>query len=90
MNNLSKIIEQINKEFRIDSEGKSFVSIRGAARLAGVHDSALFRAIQSAAQNPSGLINFLVGQGFDLAVPPCWSSSLQDNTVSLYDMLQPG
>jgi hypothetical protein len=72
MTNLAEIVDQINSEFRVDADGKGFVSIRGAARLADVKDSSILRAFQSAAQNPSGLAQFLIDNGFDPAAQDKW------------------
>lgn len=65
MSNVSKIIEQINSEFSVNSDGAAFISIRGAARLADVDATGLSRNLGSGVeQKPSAMAQFLIEQGF--------------------------
>ncbi len=45
-NNIVSIPDEIRNEFRIDAEGKAFVSIRGAARIADIDHKALIKAFK--------------------------------------------
>lgn len=48
-NNIVSIPDEIRNEFRIDAEGKAFVSIRGAARIADINDKTLGDSLKTAA-----------------------------------------
>jgi hypothetical protein len=73
MSNLSTPIQQIKSEFQIDLDGRITVSIRGAARLAGIADSSLIRAFKGAAQKASKLSEFLAQNGFEGAAQKAWA-----------------
>ena len=61
-NTIVSIPDEIRNEFRIDPDGKAFVSIRGAARIADINDKTLGDSLKTAAgitnienpQTPSG------------------------------------
>lgn len=79
-----EVISQIKSEIQIDTEGKAFVSIRGAARLADVDEKSLRYSFQGAEQKPSQLAVFLMQQGFDPAEQTRWSSiGVPDLALSL-------
>ncbi|PSF30023.1 hypothetical protein C7H19_24155 [Aphanothece hegewaldii CCALA 016] len=65
---MSKIIipEEIRSEFRLDKEGKAFLSIRASARLLNIDDSGLVRHFQSAEKNPTNLTQKLIEKGFQV------------------------
>jgi hypothetical protein len=48
-NNIVHIPDEIRSEFRIDADGKAFVSIRGAARIVGINDKTLSDSFKTAA-----------------------------------------
>ena len=48
-NNIVRIPDEIRNEFRIDADGKAFVSIRGAARIADINDKTLGDSLKTAA-----------------------------------------
>lgn len=73
MSNLSTTIEQIKSEFRVSPDGRTSVSIRGAARLADVDDESIRKALSSADQKPSKLAEFLLLNGFEGADQKSWS-----------------
>jgi hypothetical protein len=75
MTTLSEILAQINFEFKIDTNGKAFVSIRGAARLADVDEKSLRYSFQGAEEKPSKLATSLIEQGFSGAEQNNWSES---------------
>jgi len=49
MSQIEQVVKQIKSEFRVDSEGKVTVSIRGAARLAGVGESDIIDTLEETA-----------------------------------------
>jgi hypothetical protein len=61
------ISDDIKKEFKIDSTGKAIVSIRGAARIAGVSDTALRSNLKFKGANlsVSKMAEMLVDAGFE-------------------------
>lgn len=66
MTQIEKVISQIQSEFRLNNEGKAFVSIRGAARLADVDATGLSRSLTSGVdQSQRPLAAFLIEQGFE-------------------------
>ena len=75
MTDIERVTQQIKDEIRVDQQGRSFISIRGSARLADVADSSLRRAFEGAAQKPSGLAEFLIQNGFEGAAQNEWRES---------------
>lgn len=69
---LADVIEQIKSEIDVDSQGKSKASVRATARLAGVSDTALRKALSSANLEPLELAKRLILQGFDAANLSQW------------------
>ena len=67
-NNIVRIPDEIRNEFRIGADGKAFVSIRGAARIADINDKTLGDSLKTAAGiNPSKLAQTLTDKGFEPA-----------------------
>jgi hypothetical protein len=64
-NIIVSIPDEIRNEFRIGADGKAFVSIRGAARLADVSHVALIKAFEGGNKSPSKLAQSLIGAGFE-------------------------
>lgn len=64
-NNIVNIPDEIRNEFRISADGKAFVSIRGAARLADVSHVALIKAFEGGNKSPSKLAQTLIDAGFE-------------------------
>ena len=65
-NSIVRIPDEIRNEFRIGADGKAFVSIRGAARIADVDHKALTKAFKTAGGiNPSKLAQALTESGFE-------------------------
>lgn len=69
---LADVVEQIKSEIEVDSRGKGKASVRAAARLADVSDTALRKAFSSANLEPSELAKKLMEQGFDAANLSQW------------------
>lgn len=70
---LSRVLEQIGSEIEIDSQGRGKASIRATARLAGVDDESIRKALVSAAeQKPVKLAETLINYGFDPAEQKQW------------------
>lgn len=65
MHSLEQIIAQIQKEIRVNSEGKGFASIRATARLAGIDFSGLAQTLKTGVElEPSKIAKILIHQGF--------------------------
>ena len=64
--------DQIKNEIKINDDGKGTASIRGTARLAGVDDESVRKAVNSAASSPSKLSITLIEQGFSAADQILW------------------
>ena len=64
-NIIVSIPDEIRNEFRIDPDGKAFVSIRGAARIADITHQSLLKAFEGGNKNPSKLAQSLAGAGFE-------------------------
>ena len=64
-NTIVSIPDEIRNEFRIDPDGKAFVSIRGAARIADITHQSLLKAFEGGNKNPSKLAQSLTGAGFE-------------------------
>ena len=65
-NSIVRIPDEIRNEFRIGADGKAFVSIRGAARIADVDHKALTKAFKTAGDiNLSKLAQTLTESGFE-------------------------
>jgi hypothetical protein len=62
---LAEIQESIKSEIKVNSEGKGFITIRGAARLAGVKHTTLLQHFSSGREKASKLSAFLTHYGFD-------------------------
>ena len=63
--NIVHLPDDIKKEFKLDSEGKAFVSIRGAARLCDISHVALVNLFKGGNINPPKLVKILTGHRFD-------------------------
>lgn len=72
---IEQVSEQIKKEIRVDEQGRGFISIRGAARLADVDHAVLVRAFQGGDQKPSQLARFLIQNGFEGGAQKGWNQS---------------
>jgi len=48
-NNIVHIPEEIRNEFKIDADGKAFVSIRGAVRLSDINNKTLSDSLKTGA-----------------------------------------
>jgi len=74
---LTEITAQIHDEMTLDAEGKGSISMRGAARLAGVNVSTLSRHLTSSTENvafvPSTLAKKLTARGFQHSVGVAFS-----------------
>ena len=65
MTNLTTF-QSIQTELKVNKQGKAFCSMRGAARLAGVDQSALVQSLKtSEGINPSKLATMLINKGFE-------------------------
>lgn len=62
---ITQIIEQIKQEITVDSNGHGKASIRATARLAGVSAVAVLKTLDSVNQEPSKMVQVLMGSGFD-------------------------
>jgi hypothetical protein len=69
---IAEIIEQIKQEIEVDSNGHGKASIKATARLAGVSDMAIIKALESANLEPSKLAHMLMQQGFNAAKLTEW------------------
>lgn len=66
MTQIEQVVKQIKSEFRLDNEGKAFVSIRGAARLADISPSGLSDSLKSGVQQKATkMAEYLAARGFD-------------------------
>lgn len=84
MSQIEQVAKQIKSEFRVDSEGKVTVSLRGAARLANIEQSSLSRAFDTDAQKPSQLAQFLIEQGVEVDAQKRWLiDGIPDTALSL-------
>ena len=72
MSQIDQVAQQIHSEFRLDFDGKAFISIRGTARLAGVDESSIRTALHSAGEKLSRLTAFLIESGFDMRDKDDW------------------
>lgn len=79
MTDLEKAIEQIEKEFKVNSDGTSTSSIRGAARLGDIDQSGLSKSLKTGeelnSENYSKLVKFLVIRGFQLEEIAKWGDT---------------
>ncbi|MEG3877629.1 hypothetical protein QT972_09635 [Microcoleus sp. herbarium7] len=65
-NIIVSIPDEIRNEFRIDPDGKAFVSIRGAARIADINDKTLGDSLKTAAGiNKTEKAQTLLGKGVE-------------------------
>lgn len=85
MTQIEQTVQAIRNEFRFNENGQAFVSIRGAARLAGVSDAGIVLSFQSAADlKPRPLAEFLIRQGFDATNLESFSTvGIPDTALSL-------
>lgn len=75
MSQIELVVNQIRSEFRLDNEGKAFVSIRGAARLADISQGGLSDSLKSGVQQkPTKLATHLMERGFEYVQQNDWSS----------------
>ncbi|BBD63044.1 hypothetical protein NIES2109_58940 (plasmid) [Nostoc sp. HK-01] len=72
---VAQIIDQIKQEITVDSNGKGKASMKATARLAGVSDKAIGKALESANLEPSKLALMLMEQGFDGANLKDWKTN---------------
>ncbi|WP_189525260.1 hypothetical protein [Nostoc sp. 'Peltigera membranacea cyanobiont' 232] len=72
---ISQIIEQIKEEIEVDANGQAKASLRATARLAGVSDKAIGKALESANLEPSKLAQMLMQQTFDAANLTDWRTN---------------
>ena len=63
---LAQTLESLKSEIKVDFNGRGFVSIRGAARLAGLDHSTLVKAFSSGGNSESKLAQSLIKKGFTL------------------------
>jgi len=63
---LNEFEQQIEKEIKVNADGKGFASIRGTARLAGVAISTLLEHFSKDRKKPSKLGEILTQQGFEV------------------------
>ncbi|QLE53272.1 hypothetical protein FD724_35740 (plasmid) [Nostoc sp. C057] len=70
---IAEIIEQISQEIEVDANGQAKASVRATARLAGVDDESIRKALKSSADlAPSKLAKELMLQGFSAADLSQW------------------
>ncbi|MBD6620809.1 hypothetical protein FNW02_34925 [Komarekiella sp. 'clone 1'] len=72
---ITQIVDQIKQEIEVDVDGRGKASIRATARLAGVSDMAIIKALESANLEPSKLSKTLIEQGFDATNQNSWRTS---------------
>ncbi|MDZ8263698.1 hypothetical protein [Nostoc sp. ChiQUE01b] len=72
---VSQTIEQIKQEITVDASGQSKASMKATARLAGVSDKAIGKALESANLEPSKLAVMLMEHGFDAANLQEWRTN---------------
>lgn len=78
MNNLSQIVADIKKEFKINKDGQVFCSIIGAARLLGVADTSIVRG---SAFPSKKITEMLEPQGFKASAFVC--EGIPDTALAL-------
>ncbi|MGF1938803.1 MAG: hypothetical protein RM347_031335 [Nostoc sp. ChiQUE02] len=79
-----EIIEQIKQEIEVDTNGQAKASLRATARLAGVSDKAIGKALESANLEPSKLAQMLMQQSFDAANLTDWrTSGIPDTAIAI-------
>ena len=61
------ISDELKKEFKVNSDGQSFVSIRGAARLCDIKSQTLDQNLGGGSENTSKLAQILIAHGFEPA-----------------------
>ncbi|BBD70081.1 hypothetical protein NIES4072_64610 [Nostoc commune NIES-4072] len=72
---IAEIIEQISQEIEVDANGQAKASVRATARLAGVDDESIRKALKSSADlAPSKLAKELMLQGFETADLTEWKT----------------
>jgi hypothetical protein len=72
---IAQIIEQISQEIEVDANGQAKASVRATARLAGVDDESIRKALKSSADlAPSKLAKELMLQGFETADLTEWKT----------------
>lgn len=71
---LTLVIDQVRQEVSIDSQGKGKATIRATARLVGVNDMSISKALNTADLNPSKLAKHLIEQGFEGADQTEWKT----------------
>ncbi|MHC5853495.1 hypothetical protein [uncultured Nostoc sp.] len=70
---ITEIIKQISQEIEVDANGQAKASVRATARLAGVDDESIRKALKSSADlAPSKLAKELMLQGFSAADLSQW------------------
>ncbi|WP_375502603.1 DUF3854 domain-containing protein [uncultured Nostoc sp.] len=79
-----EIIEQIKQEIEVDANGQAKASLWATARLAGVSDKAIGKALESANLEPSKLAQMLMQQTFDAANLTDWrTSGIPDTAIAI-------
>lgn len=72
---ITQIVDQIKQEIEVDVDGRGKASIRATARLAGVSDMAIIKALESANLEPSKLSKTLIEEGFDATKQNFWRTN---------------
>lgn len=72
---IAQVIEQIKEEITVDASGQGKASMKATARLAGVSDKAIGKALESANLEPSKLALMLMEHGFDAANLNSWRTN---------------
>jgi hypothetical protein len=72
---IAQVLEQIKEEIEVDALGNGKASIRATARLAGVSDMAIIKALESANLEPSKLALMLMGHRFSAANLQEWRTN---------------
>lgn len=81
---ITQIIEQIKEEITVDIDGRGKASIKATARLAGVSDKAIGKALESANLEPSKLALMLMEQEFDAANLNYWrTNGIPDMAIAI-------
>ncbi|QFS51423.1 hypothetical protein [Nostoc sphaeroides] len=82
---IAEIIEQISQEIEVDANGQAKASVRATARLAGVDDESIRKALKSSADlTPSKLAKELILQGFEAADLADWrTSGIPDTAIAI-------
>ncbi|MBD2248873.1 hypothetical protein [Nostoc sp. FACHB-888] len=82
---IAEILEQISQEIEVDANGQAKASVRATARLAGVDDESIRKALKSSADlAPSKLAKELMQQGFSAADLSQWrTDGIPDTAIAI-------